>query len=524
MQLEVLIDDYMFPAYVSPKIHSQTVKSSDIGEAFIRELEFSKLTLRLVNKDDPKDSSEEHTVAKLTGDTLPTLQRILYNPTELVLRSKEGEVSKITVSARYIPVQMKLDPKESINNMGTLRVDVLDAADLPSADRNGFSDPYCKFRIGDDHKDVFKTKVQKKTLHPAWNEFFEIDIKSRIGANFHVDVYDWDFGDSADWLGAAPIELESLEPFQAQEVTLPLNGKSGVIRLKLLFKPTYVIRSRQGSTTFAGTFAMPGKVIGAPVKGVGFVGGNVVRGASFVKHGLMSRLHKSKDSEDAASLAEEPDHEESPRIGGGGLSPSAALVGSPSGSVTPTKEHSRTRSTASQYGDRLSVLGGVGGRGDAGTAQVTIVSASNFPPSANLRVVVSRVLPGKSPKDIHKTKAHKGSGEVHFEETFKISNITADVQYQLRVVNHSTFGSDETLGEAMYLIDDQGTSAGQDKVVSVGSGAVTVRSNFMASDSSLRPTTSHSTAGGNGDESPDSPNSHKPSRRSFLSKRSVSGV
>lgn len=45
----------------------------------MRELEFSKITLRLVRKDDPKDSSEEHTVAKLTGDTLPTLQRILVS-------------------------------------------------------------------------------------------------------------------------------------------------------------------------------------------------------------------------------------------------------------------------------------------------------------------------------------------------------------------------------------------------------------------------------------------------------------
>lgn len=45
----------------------------------MRELEFSKITLRLVHKDDPKDSSEEHTVAKLTGDTLPTLQRILVS-------------------------------------------------------------------------------------------------------------------------------------------------------------------------------------------------------------------------------------------------------------------------------------------------------------------------------------------------------------------------------------------------------------------------------------------------------------
>lgn len=88
---------------------------------------------------------------------------------------------------------MELDPSESINNMGTLRVEVLDAADLPSADRNGFSDPYCKFRIED--KEIFKTKVQKKTLHPAWNEFFETPIKTRIGSDFRVDVYDWDFGD-----------------------------------------------------------------------------------------------------------------------------------------------------------------------------------------------------------------------------------------------------------------------------------------------------------------------------------------
>lgn len=44
----------------------------------MRELEFSKMTLRLTtNKSDSKDADEDHIVAKLTGDTLPTLQRIL---------------------------------------------------------------------------------------------------------------------------------------------------------------------------------------------------------------------------------------------------------------------------------------------------------------------------------------------------------------------------------------------------------------------------------------------------------------
>ena len=43
----------------------------------MRELEFSKLTLRLVDKENARDDSNEHTVAKLSGDTFTTLQRIL---------------------------------------------------------------------------------------------------------------------------------------------------------------------------------------------------------------------------------------------------------------------------------------------------------------------------------------------------------------------------------------------------------------------------------------------------------------
>lgn len=491
----------------------------------MRELEFSKLTLRLVDKNDPRDDSEEHTVAKLAGDTYTTLQRILYTPTELAMRSSDGEVSKVTVSARYIPVKMKLDPTESINNMGTLRVDVLDAAELPSADRNGFSDPYCKFKIED--KDVFKTKVQKKTLHPAWNEFFETPVKSRIGSDFRVDVYDWDFGDSADYLGGSPIDLTNLEPFKSSEVQLTLDGKSGVIRLKLLFKPTYVMRSRQGSSTFSGNFAAPGKIVGAPVKGVGFVGGNVIRGASFLKHGIKSRFSKGGGGDDVSSMngdvAEEPEEESK-----GGLAPSAVMVEgatppSTSPSRQPSQHHDRSWSMTSHFGDRLGIGGG-GAKGESGTANITVVSASGFPSSANLRVLVK-----KGGKDVHKTKAIKASdGAVQYDqshETFRVHNTTADAQYQVRVVDHATFGSDDVLGEALFFVNDQGSGAGQEKPVSVGDGSVSIRSSFtMPESASLRPTTSHSNAGGDtASEVMESPDSKK-GRRSFLGRRNVSGA
>lgn len=414
---------------------------------------------------------------------------------------------------------MKLDPRESINNMGDLRVDVLDAADLPSADRNGFSDPYCKFFIGDDKKEIFKTKVQKKTLHPAWNEFFETPIKSRIGADFRVDVYDWDFGDSADWLGAAKIDLEALEPFQGTEVTLPLDGKSGVVRLKLLFKPGYVLRSRQGSSTFSGTFAVPGKVIGAPVKGVGFLGGGVVRGASFLKHGLV-RGKKDKHSDDTASINNSI-LEEVPETKAAGLSPAVPLHdgGASSGPSTPVREHARNRSIVSQAGDRNSI------RGETGTANITIVSASDFSTSANVRVIVNALKSSKW-KEVHKTKAHKGSGEpIQFNDSFRVPHITAETSFQIKVVDHATFGSDDVIGESLFFVGDQGSVADQDKTINIGSGTVVIRSSFAAAESGLRPTTSHSTAATGAEDGSESPDSKKIPRRSFLSKtRSVSGA
>lgn len=528
----------------------------------MRELEFSKITLRLVDKESKKDSSDDHTVAKLTGDTYSTLQRILvlfffpflffsflfyfyeeffadwwlqYTPTELALRSDNGEVHKVVVSARYIPVHMKLDPSESINNMGTLRVNVLDAAELPSADRNGFSDPYCKFHIDD--KEVFKTKVQKKTLHPAWNEFFETPIKSRTGSKFRVDVYDWDFGDSADYLGGTPIDMTELEPFQNKEFSLPLDGKSGAIRLRLLFKPSYVMRSRQGSSTFSGTFATPGKIVGAPVKGVGFVGGNVIRGASFLKHGIKSRFTKNGDD---AALADIPDDAatETTEVPSQ-VAPSSTAVdentpppsSSPSVNQQQQAPHQRTRSTTSHFGDRLGIGAGAASKGESGTASITVVSASGYPSSAHVRVVVKALGP-KGSKDVHKTKAIKPSnGMVQYDqahETCRIHNTTADAQYQIRVVDHSMFGSDDVLGETLFFVNDQGSVAGQEKSVQLGEGTVSISSNFVASDTgSLRPSTAHSNTGDTASEVMDaaSTNSPKPpNRRSFLGKRNVSGA
>lgn len=379
---------------------------------------------------------------------------------------------------------MTLDPSESINNMGDLRVDVLDASDLPSADRNGFSDPYCKFELNG--KEVFKTKVQKKTLHPAWNEFFEVPITSRTAAKFVCNVYDWDFGEKADFLGATEIPLDLLTPFSAEEIKLRLDGKSGEVRLRLLFRPSYVTRSRQGSSTFSGTFATPGKIVtgvaGAPIKGVGFAAHGVGKGAQFIKHGFKS---KNKDNDTNGSSA---DLDDVPVANSDSFAPglrrasglpsapmeAAAAPITPPGTAIGASPHSRTKS----FGASSMHSTAVGAPGVAtGTANFTIVSATGYPPSSSVMVYVKQL--GPKPKVIHKTDHIKSpSGIVHFvdkKESFKCP-CSADTQFQIQVKAHNTFGSDDDLGEGLFFVDESGT--GQEKVVKAGSGQVVLKSTF----------------------------------------------
>lgn len=443
------------------------------------------------------------------------------NPTVLRLKDDDNRETHIKVSLKYIPVKMLLDPSESINNMGNLRVDVLDGADLPAADSNGKSDPYAKFELNG--QDIFKTKTQKKTLNPTWNEFFEVPITSRTAAKFHVNVYDYDFADKPDFLGGADINLDDLEPFRAKEVKLLLDGKSGSIRLRLLFRPDYVTRSRLGTGTFSGTFGTPGRIVtgvaGAPLKGgaavAGVVGHGVGKGASFLKRGFTGRKKDddSNSSTPTASIPELPSilaNGEALHSGPGGLRRSTGLALDGADALReppktpPAPAGASNGSTPSPHHQRAPSLGGASihsmapsGAG-AGTASFQVVSATGFPPSADIYVIIRQLTPKE--KTVGKTKHQKGpAGEVRYDESFKHA-CTADTQFRIEVKDHHTFGSDDDLGEALFFVNDSAQE--NEKEVKVGTGSVIIKSSFVETQSTS-----------------DSPRSNNPMRRSFLSKK-----
>ncbi|KAI1820350.1 C2 domain-containing protein [Xylaria intraflava] len=502
--LEIYVDDMLYPSYASGTAKSKSFKFDEIGDCFIRELEFSRLTLRLREKREKpgEERDEDHTIARLSGNTLETLKQCLNNPTVLRLQDEENRKATVKVSLKYIPVKMQLDPSESINNMGNLRVDLLSAADLPAADSNGKSDPYCKFELNG--QEVFKSKTQKKTLNPTWNETFEVAIASRTAAKFTCNVYDYDFADKPDFLGQAHINLEQLDPFRAQEFELLLDGKSGSVKLRLLFRPDYVTRSRLGTSTFSGTFGAPAKivtgVVGAPVKGgvavAGVVGHGVGKGASFIKRGFRGKKEDSSDSILLPTVTDIPaivtdDADASTPAPPLKRPVAISLDGDP---IPPAvsngaKPHTRSPSVGASSIHSLAP----GGPGQ-GTASFTVVSASGYPPSADVYVVIRQL--GTKERVIGKTKHHETPGTVHFDETFR-HKCTADTQFRVEVKGHHTFGSEDDLGEALYFVDESG---GGDKEIKVGSGTVVIKSSFTEAESQ-RPGTS----GG--------------IRRSFLSKR-----
>lgn len=76
-RLEVFVDDMAYPSYVSSTAATRTHKFDEIGDCMIRELEFSRLTIKARKKGD----EHERTLAALSGNTVDTLKQCLVSRT-----------------------------------------------------------------------------------------------------------------------------------------------------------------------------------------------------------------------------------------------------------------------------------------------------------------------------------------------------------------------------------------------------------------------------------------------------------
>jgi hypothetical protein len=116
-----------------------------------------------------------------------------------------------------------------------------------------------------------------------------------------IEVFDWDKIGKNTSIGKGVIDLTKLEPFTPSEVVVPLSsnklGNKGQVRLRMLFTPEIISRTRKATSTFstagraatqigAAPVAIGKGVAGGVVGGVGAVGKGAVGGVTGVGKGV----------------------------------------------------------------------------------------------------------------------------------------------------------------------------------------------------------------------------------------------
>lgn len=358
-RLEVIFDDSYWPAHTTEK--SKDYEWDEVGEAVIRELDVSNVWFRLRTGKRDSDVFAEYTCTTkslldraLSGPTklqlTPTgnaasgatdkvmnapgaaLEKGMQMPGAATKHLNPANLSKmpgkaldagahtaskgfemagnvasgnafvaeggeILMSCRYIPMNVHLEPIESVVNQGSLSIEVLHCENLASADRGGKSDPYVLFQ--DDGETLARTKTVKKTLNPQFNELLpEVLIKSRLTHQYCFNVRDWDQVGASDPLGKAYVNLAELEPFETHERTYPLTGEGAIegstITVRLTFHPRYLnnIVGKYGNAM--------GNMAHGVIGGIGHLGKGVASGGMSFGQQLMSKVGlKSKEDKEA---------------------------------------------------------------------------------------------------------------------------------------------------------------------------------------------------------------------------------
>lgn len=425
VSVDLYIDNGLYPVFSTNRCKTANPDWNQVTDVFIKELDFAKLSFHI------KQSDHKTPIGVCVRDVRNLLERL---DTDSISLDIEGlNDSKLIIGVRYIPMIYKVELSESINNMGTLRVTVKDAGDLPAADSSGTSDPFAVISINGEK--VHKTKAVKKTLNPTFeNEEFTINVLSRTSDEFIIEIFDWNKIESSTKLGVGKLDLSDLPTFEKANRRVQLcdsktNKPAGFVNLSLLFSPKLLPKKRLTTGTIAGATRTLTN-IGTGIGGTVVAGGDsfLRTGAGFVSSGASAvgsgfGLLKRKDKDDKLKNDESPTKENETF-----LSPSSAENG--------TREIRPSTYSASET------------TGEPGILTLHLIEAKDL--IANDRGGTSdpyvRVRINK--KEIYKTQHIKKTLTPRWDDSVQIPNPSgAPLMIDLSVRDFNTIGKDVTIGE-----------------------------------------------------------------------------
>ncbi|KAG9314629.1 C2 domain-containing protein [Chiua virens] len=413
-RLEVLLDDGYWPAFSTIKARSTHAQWQHVGEGFIKELDFSRVWLRL---NENADSDKDDIIAEWKGNAKSFLEATLDRRESFTLTDVHDECkfSTVEIETRYLPVPVNLEPRESINNQGVLRVDLIEGRNLIAADRGGKSDPYVVFTLNG-HK-AFKSQTKKKTLNPDWSENFTVSVPSRVAADFSVEVFDWNQVEQSKSLGTGKITLHDLEPFEPADRLINLStekhGEKGQVRVRLTFAPEIIAKARKTTSTFSAAGRAMTQLGALPMG----AGKGVIHGVG----GIFKRdfLHHDKSSEHLSlpveSMAEHP--------------PADQPSTSPTGSAVFPSTESGPRGTG-------------GPPSEPGTLRVVVFNAKGLSGGDMKPYVTLRVGDRE-----FKTKHGSKTSSPEWNESFIFAASVRTPRVYVWIHDHKTLGKDKLIAE-----------------------------------------------------------------------------
>ncbi|KAG2156538.1 C2 domain-containing protein [Suillus bovinus] len=458
-RLDVFLDDTYWPAFSTMKSRSTNAQWAHVGEGFVKELDFGRVWLRL---NESGDLDKDDVIAEWKGDTKAFLDTTLNRRSFFTLTDADDRSSTVEIETRYVPVPVKLMARESINNQGIFRVDLLAGKDLRAADRTGKSDPFAIFTLNGTK--VFTSQTKKKTLNPDWSETFEVNVPSREAADFSVEVFDWNQLEQSKSLGHGTINLRDIEPFEAAEQIIELtsekHGAKGYIAIRLVFQPEIIAKSRKQTSTFSSAGRAMTHIGSLPFG----AGKGVVRGIGHVFKKDFGNSHEKLDvphaiPEAAAGQASRPigEHTTDEATSAPTASPFFSLSRTPSLSGPPS---------------------------EPGTLRVTMISAKDVSMADAKPYAVMRV----GDKEF-KTKHGNKTSSPEWNESFDFAASAHMSKLRIWIYDHKTLGKDKLLAEGevdIWRHIQVGQSTAAEVTVELqGSGLARLRLEFDAENNPL---------------------------------------
>lgn len=261
--LEVLCDDFSYPAFISPKFSHGHAFSENI-DLFVRDLQNSMIIFRISRRPTPKNISD--VISETSFSILELLQKGYYQSTIIDCKDSRFELKLL-----YSPSFVKLPSTETMLDTGMLHLDIISCSDLLNDNSQGKYDYFAVVNI--DNQRVFRTESIKKSSGLVWNASTQIVIASRSRNIVSIKIYGSDKIDSSHLIGETKLPVENLPAYNSQYSTLDLKPQ-GAIKIKTRFIPEYIrppLSAEGGLTNMtlkaAGTVASLG--LNAAITGIG---------------------------------------------------------------------------------------------------------------------------------------------------------------------------------------------------------------------------------------------------------------